>query len=177
MAKQEHNSKIKSVDDLTHILPDLKTEVGADTLELLLREDADGRRYLMALNLSTERVVQADVELFGYRTEYIGRNRNREKDRYYNVITTEAAAVADVDGLVQRNPDDPKKPFQWLVTVRDKDSKRFGVLGFASHWRSDYHAANYQASKAYVFADRPIYRPDQKVPNILSPISGFVAMI
>ena len=26
MAKQEHNSKIKSVDDLTHILPDLKTE-------------------------------------------------------------------------------------------------------------------------------------------------------
>jgi len=119
--------------------------------------------YMVADAKTGQVVPQAQMELFGYRTEYIPHKRRTEKDRYYNIFTTEAAAVTDVDGMVQRDPDDPKKPFQWLAVVRAKKSKRFGVLGFTRHWRSDYRAANYQASKAYVFADRPIYRPDQKV--------------
>jgi len=121
--------------------------------------------YMVADAKTGAVVPKANMDLFGYRTEYIPqRQRQRaEKDRYYNIFTTEAAAVTDVDGMVQRSPDNPKKTFQWLVTVRDKESNRFGVLGFTSHWRSDYHAANFQASKAYVFADRPIYRPDQEV--------------
>ena len=59
--------------------------------------------YMIADAQSGTAVPEAKLDLFGYRTEYIGRNRNREKDRYYNVITTEATDVSDVDGLVQRD--------------------------------------------------------------------------
>ncbi len=108
-------------------------------------------------------VPGVNLEFFGYWQQYIPSKQRVEKDRYYNIHTRQFAMTADERGMALPDPAEQNGKYTWLVIARDGKTGRFGMLGFNGVRHSDYRDANYQASKAYVFADRPVYRPDQKV--------------
>jgi len=106
---------------------------------------------------------KVNVEFFGYWREYIPPKKRVEKDRSYNIRTRNFALTADEQGMLMPKASEQDRQYRWLAIARDEKTGRFGMLGFNRTWHSDYREANYQASKAYVFADRPVYRPGQKV--------------
>jgi uncharacterized protein YfaS (alpha-2-macroglobulin family) len=119
--------------------------------------------YIAADANSGDVIPNLNVEFFGYRHEYIRRENRKEEGRYYNVITRNFAGETDDQGMIIPNGNDLTNQFQWLAVARDEERSLFGLMGFNYVWRSDYNEANYQSIKAYVFADRPVYRPGQKV--------------
>ncbi len=109
-----------------------------------------------------EPVGKANVEFFGYRTEWkdakIGRGR-------HIVHTTNFAEFSDAEGQVfprQKDifPDD--HGWQWIITATTEDG-RLAYLGFSSIWHGQYYDYEYQQVKTYAITDRPVYRPGQTV--------------
>ena len=119
--------------------------------------------YMVADAKTGQPVPGANVEFFGYWQENLPEEKRTEKDRHFELHTRNFAELTDDQGIVIPEAADLDHRFHWVAVVRGKDTGRFGLLGFNGIWHSDYDAANYQAAKAYVFADRPVYRPDQKV--------------
>ncbi|MHC4178598.1 MAG: MG2 domain-containing protein, partial [Planctomycetota bacterium] len=119
--------------------------------------------YLVTDARTGQPVPEANAEFFGFWREEIPKDKRVEKDRSHNVHTRNFAASTSNEGMITPEPAEQDHDYQWLVVVREEKAKRFGVLGFNEVWHADYQEANYQESKAYVFADRPVYRPGQKV--------------
>lgn len=118
--------------------------------------------YFVADAMSGKPVANANVEFFGYYMEHLNRQQ-RLANRTYNIHTSNFAENTNEDGIAIPEQKMLDNKYQWLVVARDKESGRLGVHGFEGIWRADYNEQNYQASKAYIFADRPVYRPDQEV--------------
>ncbi len=120
--------------------------------------------YFVADSTTGKPVAGANLEFFGYRTRWLS-EREGGRDRH-ETDTLNFAEASDAQGLCYPDPEDLKKDYNWLVTVRDGEAGqggRLAILGFAGVWSADYNFANFQASKAYAVTDRPLYRPGATV--------------
>ncbi len=112
--------------------------------------------YFVADARTGEPIAKANVEFFGFREVW------EAQGRFRHFQTRQFAEFSDETGqlLVDRSrlPDN----FQWLVVARTKDG-RLAFLGFQNVWLSEWEEAFYQAQKAFVMTDRPVYRPGQTV--------------
>ncbi|MEM1303671.1 MAG: MG2 domain-containing protein, partial [Planctomycetota bacterium] len=129
----------------------------ADTA--IVRKPLDGQMlYYVADAVSGKPVAGATVEFFGYRQD------RGEKPNDFRVQTERFARKTDADGLVTIDAEaggvDPR--LQWLATVRTDDG-RLAYLGFRGVWRATRQQQSYDAAKAVVLTDRPVYRPGQTV--------------
>jgi uncharacterized protein YfaS (alpha-2-macroglobulin family) len=110
---------------------------------------------LTADAVSGQPLPNLKVELFGYRQEWI------EKTRKHRLITTEASAQTDADGLLILSPERAPEGFQWLITASAPG--RFAYDGFIGIGYPEHYDGDYEATKSFVITDRPVYRPGQKV--------------
>lgn len=111
--------------------------------------------YYVADAVTGKPVAGANVEFFGYQQRRLANNVLR-------IFTTNFAERASPEGLVAPDPRDLKSDYQWLVIARGEPD-RFAYLGFSGVWTGRYHDEQYNAVKAYIITDRPVYRPDQDV--------------
>lgn len=111
--------------------------------------------YYLADANSGAPLAGANVSFFGYRQEYLERNR-------YRTSTTELAELTDRDGQVIHELKREHEHYNWLVTARARDG-RTAYLGFTSVWRGEYAEQRLRQAKALAITDRPVYRPGQTV--------------
>ncbi|MDR3110110.1 MAG: alpha-2-macroglobulin [Planctomycetaceae bacterium] len=125
--------------------------------------------YFVADAVAGEPIPNANIEFFGYKTEYknepVANGRTRQSptptwtfDNFTKQTNTDGFAFVEKNEQWNRN--------YWLITATsDNDSKkRFVNLGrFNSIWFNDRSDSEYNEVKAFVITDRPVYRPKDKV--------------
>jgi len=111
--------------------------------------------YFVADAVTGRPIADANIEFFGFRRKHILGNR-------YQVQTSNFAERTNNDGQVIPNPRDLRQDHQWVAIARTA-SGRLAYLGFSSIWGGEYYDAKYQATKAVLITDRPVYRPEQTV--------------
>lgn len=114
-----------------------------------------GAYYFVADAVSGTPIAKANLEFFGYRTDW---NRGKAK-----VQTQQFAEFTDAEGQAIYQPDTQGNRYSWLVTATHPEDGRFAYLGFSSIWSSQYREGEYKATKVFTITDRPVYRPEQKV--------------
>jgi hypothetical protein len=125
----------------------------ADTA-LVAKRSPNGSYYFLADAVSGAPVANAKVQFFGYRQEF---NNNR-----YQIFTRTDSNTTDADGLCALDVKADQQQYQWLVTATTADG-RLAYLGFTGLWNGQDADAQYNAKKAFVITDRPVYRPGQTV--------------
>jgi len=107
---------------------------------------------------------QAEVEFFGYKTEYINNNSlvNKVTGRTYNILTASFRTESDENGQVTPEKTTLDPSYAWIVTARTQDGRR-AFLGFTNVWYGNYYDAEYNQTKVFTVTDRPVYRPEQSV--------------
>jgi uncharacterized protein YfaS (alpha-2-macroglobulin family) len=128
----------------------------ADTV--IVKKQLDGKAfYFVADAVSGLPVAKANVELFGWKQEPVGKNQER-----YRTVVKNFAEFTDNDG--QLLLDDKRQPHdhQWLLTATTP-AGRLAYLGFTHVWYGSYHDQEYHATKVFSITDRPVYRPAQTV--------------
>jgi uncharacterized protein YfaS (alpha-2-macroglobulin family) len=115
-------------------------------------------------------IANAPVEIFGHSAQEIPKWQRVRGGREQNIVTVNFAKDTDTDGSVVAKMDRDSKifegcgDFEWIVVTRGEKGNRFGVFGLESRLRDmDYQGSYYPTPKAYVFTDRSVYRPGQKV--------------
>jgi len=112
--------------------------------------------YFVADAIDGKPIDGANVEFFGFKSNYLGRPRK------YEVITKQFAAHTDPDGQVILGPQQQPRDFQWLIIATTEEG-RMAYLGFTGVWYSPRHDAEYNQVKCFAITDRPVYRPEQTV--------------
>ena len=117
--------------------------------------------YYLADAVSGKPVAKGNLEFFGYHWKNLGNGTSR-------VETEGFARATDADGLLTVDDSEQKPGYQWLVTATKKGdgfagSDRLAYLGFTHTWFGQIHDPEYNAVRAFVITDRPVYRPDHKV--------------
>jgi uncharacterized protein YfaS (alpha-2-macroglobulin family) len=111
--------------------------------------------YFVADARTGQPISRANVEFFGFRQEWDGRNKPR-------VVVRQFAEFSDAAGQLVLGRDRLPEDFQWLVIARTQEG-RLAYLGFQGIWMPEWEAAYYEAVKVFVMTDRPVYRPGQTV--------------
>ena len=130
----------------------------ADTV--IVKKPLDGKTMLYVADAVTGTPIQgADLELFGYRTQYLNQPNNgvRWKIDFANI-----AERTNAEGQAHITSTQDQQQYQWLMVARTADG-RLAHYGFASVWSGRSYDQQYEQVKAYGITDRPVYRPDQKV--------------
>lgn len=128
----------------------------ADTA--IAKKQLDGRSwYYVADAVSGLPIEKATVEYFGWKQEQVARNRPE-----YRVVTQNKAYYSDANGQIILDPKTLPQDFQWLV-IATTPQGRLAYLGFTNVWYVNYHDPEYNAKKALLITDRPVYRPEQTV--------------
>ncbi|MCP4174371.1 MAG: alpha-2-macroglobulin, partial [Fuerstiella sp.] len=116
-----------------------------------------GTLHFVADAASGNPIANADLELFGWRQERIGRTRE------YKVLTKRFADRTDKDGLCVPEQQQLDHNFQWLTIVRTENG-RMAYDGFNGVWNPQkISPLNYSPIKVYSITDRPVYRPKHDV--------------
>lgn len=124
---------------------------------VIVRKPLDQKMlYYVADSTTGEPVSKANVEFFGWRSEY------KQKGRQHTVLTRNFAEFSDADGQLTIDGRNNNQNYQWLITART-DAGRLAYLGFDRVWFSRRHDAQYNQRKTFLITDRPVYRPEQKV--------------
>lgn len=124
---------------------------------VIVRKPLDKKMlYYVADAVTGEPVSKANVEFFGWRSEY------NQRGRQHSVITRNFAEFSDADGQLSIDGRNNNQNYQWLITARS-DEGRLAYLGFDRVWFSARHDAEYNQRKTFLITDRPVYRPEQKV--------------
>jgi len=124
---------------------------------VIVRKPLDKKMlYYVADAVTGEPVSKANVEFFGWRSEY------NQQGRQHSVITRNFAEFSDADGQLSIDGQNNNQNYQWLITARTNEG-RLAYLGFDRVWFSGRHDAEYNQRKTYLITDRPVYRPEQKV--------------
>ena len=118
--------------------------------------------YFVGDALNGTPIEKANVEFFGYRVEYLKRNKILQPKRRYNVITKQFAEFTDEEGQIILGADRMPNQMQWLITATTDDG-RFAYHGFSGVWYNRIHDQTYNTTKAIFITDRPVYRPNQEV--------------
>ncbi|MBL7661243.1 alpha-2-macroglobulin [bacterium] len=123
-----------------------------------------GTFYYVGDALNGSAISDAEIDFFGYRTEWIQNNSlvNKVTGRSYNILTRSHQAKTDSSGQLIIPSGTLDKNYSWLVTAKTK-SGRFAYLGFSSIWNGNYHDYEYNELKVFTVTDRPVYRPEQNV--------------
>jgi len=104
-------------------------------------------------------IPKADLELFGYRTQYVNAPNNGAR---WKIDFSNIAEKTDADGQARISQPDEQRQFQWLIVARTAEG-RLAHYGFSSIWGGRHYDQQYEQVKAYGITDRPVYRPSQKV--------------
>lgn len=122
----------------------------------------DANMYLVADAADGTPVVEAELDVFGYRRERVdkkgGRPKQTIKCRDFSVKTAEnGLAIFDAEQMGRR--------YSWLLTARRPDGSGLAYMGFDGVWYNHNRGGSqsYDQKKAYAITDRPVYRPGQKV--------------
>ncbi|MHB9108917.1 MAG: alpha-2-macroglobulin family protein [Armatimonadota bacterium] len=116
--------------------------------------------YYVADAVTGKPVAGARVNLFGYRHEWVEKQKDHPGEGYYRYPTKTSSGVTDANGMLIM-PADTKESYNWLITA--KTGARLAYLGFTSAWRNTRYDAQYNEEKAFIITDRPVYRPGQTV--------------
>ncbi|MBN1867969.1 alpha-2-macroglobulin [Candidatus Sumerlaeota bacterium] len=100
-------------------------------------------------------LTKANVEFFGYWHKHIERHRYETEIKHF-------AEFTDEDGKIVLGRDRLPDNHNWLITATTPEG-RYSYLGFTGVWFPHYHDQEYNETKVFGIADRPVYRPDQKV--------------
>lgn len=131
---------------------------------IIVKKPLENKSFLFVADASTGvPVAKADLEFFGYRTIYPNKNQN-----VWKVETKEFKGAADQEGQLLLGGDKVPTDHQWLITAKKaKDgpdgADRMAYLGFSHVWYGREYDPEYNATRAFVITDRPVYRPEQKV--------------
>ena len=119
---------------------------------ILVRHRTEKETIFRAVDAKTgESLRNIDVEFFGYRWED-GRKNPR------GTLSRNMAKKTNASGEVKI---DLEKRFQWLAIAR-RDGK-LSLLNFENFYNYGVINRGYRAGKAYGIAERPVYRPGEKV--------------
>ena len=123
----------------------------ADTV--IVKKQLDKQAYYFTADAMTgQPVAGANFEFFGYRMRW--------DNNMQNIDVQEFTQQADADGQVMPEPAKLSQEYQWIATARTADG-RFASVGFSNVWYGNYYDNEYNATKAIVITDRPVYRPNQ----------------
>lgn len=116
-----------------------------------------GFLYFVADAITGEPVPGAELDFFGYRSEYLGRNIiSKITGRKYNVLTKEFKSSTGDNGLAIT--DKLEQRYNWLTIAKTKEG-RLAFMGFNSVWHGRYYDREYNQRKIFCITDRPVYRP------------------
>ena len=133
----------------------------ADTA--IVKKRLDGKSlYYVADAVSGTPIAGANVEFFGWRQEYLKREKGIILKRRYDILTRNFAEFTDADGQIVLDEKQMPRNYQWLATATTEDG-RHAYFGFHGVWYGQRHDAEYKAKKAFAVSDRPVYRPGQEV--------------
>lgn len=112
------------------------------------------RLYYVADAVTGKALADVNVEFFGFRQENI-RGTNK-----FRVITKNFAEKTDANGQIKLAANQLEDRMQWIVMARP-DGHGLAYMGFQGIWFGQRHDPEYNATKAFLITDRPVYRPDQ----------------
>ncbi len=118
--------------------------------------------YYVADAVTSQPVAGANMEFFGFKTEYVDNKLWKALGRRHNVLTRNFAEHSDANGQVILGPERLSREYQWLVIARTKEG-RLAHLGFNGIWYAKRYDQEYRDRKILVITDRPVYRPNQPV--------------
>ena len=119
---------------------------------MLVRHRTEKETIFRAVDANSgESLGNIDVEFFGYRWEDGRKNPRR-------TLSRNMAKKTNASGEVKI---DLEKRFQWLAIAR-RDGK-LSLLNFENFYNYGRIIRSYRAGKAYGIAERPVYRPGEKV--------------
>jgi alpha-2-macroglobulin len=122
----------------------------------IVKKPLSGKAYYYVADAVTGAPVpKANVELFGWKQQWMGNNR-------FEISTKHFAEFTDADGQLMLDAAAQPQDYQWLITARS-DTGRFAYLGFTGIWYGQIYDPEYNATKVFPITDRPVYRPDQAV--------------
>ena len=126
----------------------------------IVKKPLDGKFfYFVGDALNGSPIEKANVEFFGFRTEWLPKPKLFRRS---NIITKQFAEFTDENGQIILGSDRMPREMQWLITATTDDG-RFSYHGFSGVWYSKLHDPSYKATKAIFITDRPVYRPKQEV--------------
>jgi len=118
-----------------------------------------GTWYYVADAVTGQPVAKANVEFFGYHSEWKNQPRGQG---VHEVTTRQFAEHSDQDGQLvldgKRQPPD----HQWLVTATT-ETGRHAFLGFTNVWYGRPSDHVFDQPRTFAITDRPVYRPGQSV--------------
>jgi len=131
----------------------------ADTV--IAKKPLNGKSLLYVADaVSGAPIPKADIEMFGYRSQYIGTPQGGAK---WKIDFANMIERTDANGLAQASyAEGNNGQFQWLMVARTPDG-RLAHYGFSSIWYGQQYDQQYEAVKVYGITDRPVYRPNQKL--------------
>ena len=118
--------------------------------------------YYVADAVTGKPIPKANVEFFGYRTEWVDSKVRRALGRRINVFTDQFAEYTDEHGQIILDRKEQSNNYQWLLIARSKDG-RTATLGFTHVWYGNYYDQEYNQTKSIYLTDRPVYRPGHTV--------------
>jgi len=128
----------------------------ADTV--IAKKQLDGKSwYYVADAVTGQPIEKANVEFFGWNQRPVNPNQNQ-----FQVIIQDKAYYTNAEGQIQLDAKTLPQDFQWLV-IATTPQGRLAYLGFTNVWYGNYYDPEYNARKALLITDRPVYRPGQGV--------------
>jgi uncharacterized protein YfaS (alpha-2-macroglobulin family) len=119
------------------------------------RKQLDGKVLYYVADALTGAPVQARLDFFGYKQEWIPRTKK------HTIEFREFTAESGADGQVVLGPDRLPENYQWLTTARA--GKRLAWHGFSHLGFGQRHDPDYNETRTFVITDRPVYRPEHQV--------------
>jgi uncharacterized protein YfaS (alpha-2-macroglobulin family) len=128
----------------------------ADTV--IAKKQLDGKSwYYVADAVTGQPIEKANVEFFGWNQRPVNPNQNQ-----FQVAIQDKAYYTNAEGQIQLDAKTLPQDFQWLV-IATTPQGRLAYLGFTNVWYGNYYDPEYNARKALLITDRPVYRPGQGV--------------
>ncbi|MDR0610633.1 MAG: alpha-2-macroglobulin, partial [Planctomycetaceae bacterium] len=125
----------------------------------------NGQLYFIADAETGEPIADADINFFGYKMEYQLSPANNNRQRQNSQPTW---AFENITKKTDKNGctilEQKQNGFTWLTEVTAPDKKHVAHLGFNHIWfNNNSYDSKYNAVKAFVITDRPVYRPKETV--------------
>jgi len=128
----------------------------ADTV--IAKKQLDGKSwYYVADAVTGQPIEKANVEFFGWNQRPVNPNQNQ-----FQITIQDKAYFTNAGGQIQLDAKTLPQDFQWLV-IATTPQGRLAYLGFTNVWYGNYYDPEYNAQKALLITDRPVYRPGQGV--------------
>jgi uncharacterized protein YfaS (alpha-2-macroglobulin family) len=123
---------------------------------LVQNDVGGGKQWWVADAASGAPVAGSEIEFFGYRVNYL--ERNKPLARRMNIDTKSFNRTTDDDGKTLLKPGDYENDFQWLAIAR-KEGRAAAYFGFRPYHIQVPQLENGNRDLTYGISDRPLYKP------------------